>query len=46
MMRTNHRYTVLLLLLGAAMTVAAQTRLYGDWGSSYKKQKSKTNHNR
>ncbi|MBR3408992.1 MAG: hypothetical protein IKG86_09150 [Paludibacteraceae bacterium] len=43
MMRTNTRYILLLLLLTTALTAGAQTRLYGDWGSSYKKQKSKTN---
>lgn len=43
MMRTNHRYLLLALVVLSALSAAAQTRLYGDWGSNYKKPKFKVN---
>ncbi|MBR6017812.1 MAG: hypothetical protein IK073_04265 [Paludibacteraceae bacterium] len=42
-MRTYRKYIAVGLLLLTAVGAVAQTRLYGDGGNYYKKQKSKTN---
>lgn len=42
-MRRKERYVILALMLLLVLPMAAQTRIYGDWGKGYKKEKFKAN---